>query len=140
MSLVSSSVDSTPSVHTHDIRLSSDSHQSVDVLTDGHQHLSSHMATLLCPRCLILNMYTSRALLDEELGELHDSRQASMTGICVGDNRPKIVDVGTICAVGLRSREAVLALLSVVEELGHEEVLYLVGYGGLQDLAYAALI
>lgn len=85
-------------------------------------------------------MYTSRALLDEELGELHDSRQASMTGICVGDNRPKIVDVGTICAVGLRSREAVLALLSVVEELGHEEVLYLVGYGGLQDLAYAALI
>jgi hypothetical protein len=124
-----------PSSHTHDVRLSSNSDQSIDVLADGHQYLSSHVPTLLCPWCLILNMNTRRTLLNEELGELHDSRQTSMTGICVCDYWSQVIDVGAVCAIGLGGREALFALLSVVEKLSHKEVLYFIGHGSLRGVS-----
>lgn len=121
--------------YTHDISLRANGHQTVDVLADRHQHLSSHMSTLLRARRLILNVNSGCSLLNEQLGELHDGSQTTVAGVSIGDDGTQVVDVGQLGAVGFGGGGyAFFALLAVVEELGHEEVADLVGNGGLEGL------
>lgn len=87
------------------------------------------MSALLRARHLILNVDTGSALLDEHLGELHDGGETSVTGVGVGDDRTKVVDVGRLGAFLRRETRTLLTLLAVVEELSHEEMLDLVGDG-----------
>jgi hypothetical protein len=72
------------------------------------------------------------ALLDEQLGQLHDSRQAAVAGVGVGDDGPQVVNVGQARSLGLGCREALLPLLAVVEQLGHEQMPDLVWDGGVR--------
>ena len=57
---------------THDISLSADGDETVDVFADRDQDLASHVSTLLSAGCLVLDVNASSSLLDKELGELHD--------------------------------------------------------------------
>ena len=115
---------------THDISLSADGNETVDVFADRNQDLASHVSTLLGTRRLILNVNTSSTLLDKELGELHDSCQTTVTGVCICNERSQEVDVWCLRLVG--RAETLFALLAVVEELGHEQVADLVGDGGVR--------
>lgn len=118
---------------THDISLRPNSNQTINMLRDRHQNLPSHMPTLLGPRRLVLDMDTRGALLHKQLRELHDCGQAAVARIGVGDDRAQVVDVGQLEAVGFGFRhDALFALLAVVEELRHEEVVDFVGDGGLE--------
>jgi len=119
-------------VAAHDVGLRTDRHEPVDVLADGHEHLARHVPALLGARGLVLDVDARRALLDEELGQLHDGRQAAVARVGVGDDGPQVVDVeGALGARGLGHAQALLALFPVVEELGHEQVLDLVGHSGV---------
>jgi hypothetical protein len=72
---------------THNIGLRADGHQAVDVLRNGHQHLAGHVAALLGAGRLVLDVDAGGALLDEELGQLHDGRQAAVASVGIGDDR-----------------------------------------------------
>jgi hypothetical protein len=122
-------------LRTHNVRLSTNGYQSVDMLADGYQHLSSHVAALLCPRCLILNVDTGGALLDEQLCELHDSCEAAVSSVCVGNDRSQEIGIGDFSAIGLWCGDSLFALLSVVKELCHEKVADLVWHGSLNGSA-----
>ncbi|KUI62650.1 hypothetical protein VP1G_11414 [Cytospora mali] len=123
------------SLLTHDVRLCPDSNQAVDVLTDGHEHLAGHVSALLGPGRLVLDVDAGSTLLDEQLGQLHDGRQATVASVTIGDDGAEVVDVGQARPLGLRCRQTLVPLLPVVEELRHEEVGYLVGDGGLKHQA-----
>lgn len=117
--------------HTHDISLSTNSNQTIDMFTNRHQDLSSHMATLLCTRRLILNMNTSRTTFNKELGQLHDSSETAMSRIGIGDDGSEVVVVLDGAAFFAGGGYALFALFSVVEELGHEQLVDFVGDGVL---------
>ncbi len=51
------------------------------------------MTALLRPRLLVLEVHPGGAGLHEELDELHDRAQASMSGVAVGDDGGQIVDL-----------------------------------------------
>ena len=114
-------------VLTHDVCLGPDGHQTVDVLADGHQDFTGHMTTLLRTRRLVLNMDCSCSLFHKKFGQLHNRREASMTGICICDYWSQEVGVGDAAAVCSGRCDAFFTLLAVVEKLGHEEMLDLVG-------------
>lgn len=116
---------------THDICLSTDGNETVDVLADRDQDLPGHVATLLGARSLVLDVDTSSTSLNEELGQLHDGSQPTMPSVGISDDGPQIVDVGNIATLRLGSRDTLLTLLSVVEQLGHEKVVDFVGDGVL---------
>lgn len=113
----------------HDVVLQTNGDETVDVLRDGNQDLASHMAALLGSRCLVLDVNTSSTLLDEHLGELHDSRKATMASIGISDDGTEVVDNGGGSELGIGHSGTTFALFSVVEQLGHEQVLDLVGDG-----------
>ena len=116
---------------THDIGLSTDGNQTVDVLADRDQDLSGHVATLLGTRGLVLNVNTSSTSLDEQLGQLHDSSQTTVTGIGIGNDGAQVIDVGQFRALVLGGCDALLALFPVMEQLSKEELVDLVGDGVL---------
>lgn len=118
-------------VGAHDIGLGTDGYQAVDVLTNGHKDLSSHVTALLGARGLVLDVNTGGTLLNEELGKLHDSRQTTVTSVGISDDGPEVVDVGNLGALFFGGREAFLALLAIMEELGHEEMCDLVWHSGI---------
>lgn len=95
------------------------------MFADRNQNLASHVSTLLGARRLILNVNASSSLLDKELGELHDSGETTVTGVCVRNKRSQEVNVGSFRLV--RRAKTLLTLLAVVEELGHEQMADLVG-------------
>lgn len=117
--------------HTHDVRLGPDSDQSVDVLADGYKHFACHMSALLRSRCLILNVNTGGTLLNKQLCELHNGRKPTVSSVCIGDDRTEVVDIRSVRAIRFWCGESLFSLLPVVEQLGHEKVLHLVGDGGL---------
>jgi len=91
------------------------------------------MSALLGTRRLILDMDTSSPLLNEQLRQLHDGSQTSVSGISICDDGTEVVDVLELGAVGFRfGHYSLFSLLAVVEELGHEEVADFVGDGGLE--------
>lgn len=113
----------------HDIVLKSDSHQAVDMFGDGHQHFSSHVSALLGPGSLIFNVNPSSTFLNEELGELHCGGETAVAGISIGDDRTQVIDSRSCGELRGGEVGSALALFSVVEELGLEEVLDFVGDG-----------
>jgi len=117
---------------THDIGLCADGDETVDVLADWDKDLAGHMAALLGTWSLVLNVDTSSTLLDEELRELHDGGQATMASISIGDDRAEVVHAGDSTTLILGGREALLALLAVVEKLGHPQLVDLVWDSGLK--------
>lgn len=121
---------------THDISLGTDGNQTIDVLADGDQDLAGHVSALLGSGGLVLNVNTSGTLLDEKLGELHDGGQTAVAGIGISNDGAEVVDVGDLGAVTLGVAQALLALLAVVEQLGHEKMADLVGDGGLQRISF----
>jgi hypothetical protein len=122
-------------VRTHNICLSTNGHQTVDVFADRHKDLSSHVTALLRSRRLVLNVDTSSSLLDEKHCKLHDRCQATMSSIRISDNRSEEVSVCELRALGFGDGHALFTLLSVVEELGHEKMANFVRYRGLHHLA-----
>ena len=125
---------------SHDIVLESDSDQSVDVLGNGNENLSGHVSckstsasaearattlrtTLLRSRSLILNVDTGSTLLDKHLGQFHDGGESSVSSVGVGDNRSEVVDSGSRGSLSGSEVRSRFSLLSVVEELGHEQLL-----------------
>lgn len=117
---------------THDVSLGTDGNQTVNVLADGNENLAGHVAALLGARGLVLNVNTGSTLLNEELGELHDGGETAMAGIGISNDGTEVVDVGELGALALGDAETLLALLAVVEELGHEQVANLVGDSSLK--------
>lgn len=109
------------------------------MLTDRHQYLSSHVTTFLRSWRLIFDVYTSRTLLDEQLCELHDSREPSMTSIRIGNDWSQEVGICNLRTVGFRGSEALFALFPVVEKLCHEKMTDLVWDGGLGWSAFCHL-
>lgn len=101
------------------------------MLADGHQHLAGHVTALLCAGGLVLDVDASGALLNEQLRQLHHRRQAAMARVRVRDDGAEVVDVCHVGALLFGSRQALLSLLSVVEELCHEQMRNLVRNGGL---------
>lgn len=117
-------------VRAEDIGRSSDGNQSVDVLLDRDKNLTGHVTALLGTGSLVLNVDTGGTSLDEHLGELDDGSKTSVTGVGIGDDGSQVVDGGgELGSLGLRQRQSLLVLLSVVEELGKPQVLDLVGDG-----------
>ena len=90
------------------------------MLADGHQDLASHVTALFRAGGLILNVNTGSTTLNEELGELHNGGQTTVTGVGISDDRGEIVDIGEFGALLLGAAQALLALFSVVEKLSHE--------------------
>ena len=112
--------------YTHDIRLGPDSHQPVDVFAYRYQYFACHMSTLFCSRCLIFNVDASCSLLNEQLCQLHNRRQTTMTRVRICDDRPQEIGVRNLAPICFGRADALFALLPVMEELGREEVMYFV--------------
>ena len=112
---------------THDVRLGSNRHQSVDMLADGDQHLAGHVPALLGSWGLILNMNTCCTTFDKQLRQFHNCRQPSVPGISIGDNGSEIVDIGNLVTVGLGCRDSLFVHFSVVKELCLEQLIHLPG-------------
>lgn len=72
---------------THNVRLRTDCNQPVYVLADRYKDLACHVPTFLCSRRLVFNVYSRSTALDEELRQLHDCRQPTMSGVSVGNYR-----------------------------------------------------
>jgi hypothetical protein len=120
--------------------LRADGDESVDVLSDGNQHLSGHVSTLLRAGSLIFNVNTSGTFLNEEPGELHHRSKTSVASVGIGNDGAEIVDIGLRSTFSHGSRKTLFALFSVVEKLCLEEMLYFVGHGVLGDDISAKII
>lgn len=116
-------------LHTHNIRLRTDSHQTVDVFADRHKHLSGHVAALLGTRSLVFNVNTSSTTLNKQLGQLHHGRQATMSGIGIRNDGAEVVNICHLATLLLGSGDAFLALFPVMEQLSQEQLVDLVGDG-----------
>ena len=112
---------------THDIGLGTDGNKTVDVLADRHEDLSGHVTTLLGTRSLILNVNTGSTTLNKQLGQLHDGSQTTVTSVSVRNDGAQVVNVRNVGALLLGGGDTLLALFPVMEELGHEQVVDLVG-------------
>lgn len=112
---------------THDIELDAGGDQAVNVLRDGDQDLAGHVTALLGTGHLILQMDTGSTTLDKHLGELHVGSDTTVAGISISNDGAQKVDVGHLGTLLLGGGQAGLALLAIVEELGKEQVLDLVG-------------
>lgn len=104
------------------------------MLTNGHKNLSSHVATLLGTRSLVLNVDTSSAALNKQLGQLHNRSQTTMSSVSVSNNGTQVVNVCHISALLLGRRDPFFALFPVMEQLGHPELVYLVWHSVLGRL------
>lgn len=118
-------------VGAHDIGLGADGNQTVDVLADGNEDLAGHVATLLCAGGLIFDVNTGSTTLNEELGQLHDGGQTTVTSVGIGDNGAQVVNVGDGSTLGCGGSNTLLTLFPVVEELCQEQLVNLAGHGVL---------
>jgi hypothetical protein len=75
------------------------------------------VTALLRPRLLVLEVHPGGAGLHEELDELHDRAQASMSGVAVGDDGGQIVDLRPWILPGEDGGCALFVLTAVVMEL-----------------------
>jgi len=81
------------------------------------------MTALLRSGLLVLEVHPGRARLHEELDEFHDRAQASVTGVAVGDDGGKIVDLRSRILPGEDGGRALLVLTAIVMELGPYELI-----------------
>mmetsp|Transcript_44348 Transcript_44348/g.105605 ORF Transcript_44348/g.105605 Transcript_44348/m.105605 type:complete len:297 (+) Transcript_44348:885-1775(+) len=112
-----------------DIRLQTDGNQALNVLLSGDEDLAAHVAALLGARLLVLDVDPSSASLNEHLGQLHGGGKATVPRVCIRDDGVQVVHAGRLGTVRRAHAPALLVLLSVVEELGTEELVHLVGHG-----------
>mmetsp|Transcript_119792 Transcript_119792/g.350263 ORF Transcript_119792/g.350263 Transcript_119792/m.350263 type:complete len:215 (-) Transcript_119792:69-713(-) len=96
------------------------------MLPSGNQDLTPHVAALLGPRLLVLDVDASRAILNEHLGELHGGRKPAVASVGVGNDGIEVVNDFGLGALLWRHAAALLVLLPVVEELRAEELVHLV--------------
>ena len=114
---------------TEDISLKTGSDQTVNVLTDGDEDLSSHVSALLGSGLLILQMDTSGTSKDLHLDQLHDGGHTTETGVTVSNDGAEEINLGGVEPLLLGHESASLTLLAVMEKLGLEELLDLTGDG-----------
>lgn len=74
-------------VSSHNICLRSNGYQAVDVLADGHQHFASHVTTFLGSWRLVFDVYTRCTFLNEELCQLEDCCETSVSSISICHHR-----------------------------------------------------
>ena len=81
---------------THDIGLSADGDETVDVLADRNQDLAGHVSTFLGAGSLVLDVNACSSFLDKELGELHDSSETTVTSVSICNKRSEEIDIGSL--------------------------------------------
>lgn len=101
------------------------------MLADRYQDFASHVTTLLRARRLVLNVDSCCSVLDEKLGELHDSREAAVTSVGVGYHWPQEIRICYISTIRFWNRQTFFALLAVMKELGKEQLVDLIRNGVL---------
>lgn len=101
------------------------------MLADRYKHFARHVTALLSTRRLVFDMYTGRSILDEQFGKLHDRREAAVACVSVGYHWPKKVRVRYASSLVFRDRQTFFALFTIVEELGEEKLVDLIGNGVL---------
>ncbi len=95
---------------------------------DGHQHFTSHVPALLRSGSLVLDVNSGSTLLDEHFRELHNRSQASVTGVGISNDGTEVVDNRSFGELSISQVGASFVLFAIMEELGHEQLLNLVGY------------
>ena len=108
-----------------DVGLQARRHEAVDVLARRHKHLAAHVPALLGAVALVLKVDTGRTGIDHGLGEAHDGSHAAVASVAVGNDRAEVVDVVLEVLLG----PLLLELLAVMELLGAEEALHVLGHG-----------
>lgn len=63
------------------------------MFADRYKYFARHVTAFLGTRRLVFDVYTRRSILDEQLGKLHDRREAAVACISVGYDWPKEVRV-----------------------------------------------
>mmetsp|Transcript_39897 Transcript_39897/g.93960 ORF Transcript_39897/g.93960 Transcript_39897/m.93960 type:complete len:217 (-) Transcript_39897:323-973(-) len=111
------------------VSLHADRDQSRDVLCSRYQHLATHVTTLLRSWLLVFDVDAGSTVLDEHLGELHGSCEATVTGIRISDDGVEVVHRRVLCQLLRRHVLPVCELLAVMEELRSEQLVHLVGHG-----------
>ena len=114
---------------SEDIGLETSSDQTVNVLTDGDEDLTSHVSALLGTRLLIFQMDTSSTRKNLHLDQLHDGSHTTETGITISNNGTEEINLGGVKPLLLGHVGTSLTLLAVMEKLGLEELLNLAGDG-----------
>lgn len=108
------------------------------MLADRHKYFARHVTAFLGTRSLILDVNTCRSILDEQLGKLHDRCEAAVTGISVGYDGSKEVRVCYTSSLVFWGRQTFFALFTIMEELGEEKLVNLVGNGVLSLISMRA--
>jgi hypothetical protein len=75
-------------------------------------------------------MDTRGTFLYEQLRQLHHRSQSSVAGICICDDWAQEIRVCNLCSLRLGRCKSFFALLAIVEQLGHEEMLHFIRDGG----------
>mmetsp|Transcript_57836 Transcript_57836/g.124422 ORF Transcript_57836/g.124422 Transcript_57836/m.124422 type:complete len:527 (+) Transcript_57836:292-1872(+) len=112
-----------------DVRLQPARNQTLNVLATSHQHLTTHVATLLRSGFLILDVDAASAVLNEHLGQLHGGSQAAVSRVRISNDGVQVVHNGGLRAFLRSHASALLVLLAVVEQLGPKQLINLVRHG-----------
>lgn len=72
-------------------------------------------------------MDTGSTALDKHFGELHHSGDTTVASVTIGNDRTEVINLGGLGTLLGGHGQTRLALLAVMEQLGKEEVLDLVG-------------
>lgn len=98
------------------------------MLLGADQDLASHVTTLLGSRLLVFQVNTGSTSLNEQLGQLHDSSQSSVSGISISNDGAEVINEGGNLELLPGHVSSLLPLLSVVEHLSLEQLVHLVGH------------
>mmetsp|Transcript_42402 Transcript_42402/g.64170 ORF Transcript_42402/g.64170 Transcript_42402/m.64170 type:complete len:513 (+) Transcript_42402:271-1809(+) len=110
-----------------DVGLQTDGDEALAVLPSGHQNLAAHVAALLGAWFLILDVDAGGTIFDEHFCEFHCRGKTSVASVGVGNDRVEVVDrLGLGPHLGGHAA-SLLILLPVMEELGSEKLVHLVG-------------
>ena len=89
---------------------------------------NTYMTALFRAGLLIFQVHTSGTSFDKEFGQLHDGRQTTVTRVTVGHNGTQVVYGRTRILSLQESLAAFHVLTTIMEELGANELVYLVGH------------
>lgn len=112
--------------HTHNIRLSTDGYQPVDVLADRYKDLACHVTALFRSGRLILDVNARCSALNEELCQLHYGCKTPMPSVRIRNDRPQEVCVGNTTSLRFGGGNPLFTLLTVVEKLSEKQLMNLV--------------
>jgi len=115
-------------VDAQDIRRETSRYQAINVFLRTDQNLATHVSTLFRSGLLIFQMHTGGSRFGHELGQLHDGRQASVSGITIRHNGLEVIPLDARILMGQKRLTAFLILPTIVVELGADQLIDLVGY------------